>query len=147
MCQFLNIEDFGKDDCYILNKDLKKDSVTIKEFNIIFCSLTKEHRDKPGTPQLTIFFFASHGIDKSSQQHIVLNEYDKNAGFYTLLAAEAKVRVLSEDLLNGYFIALFACCRELYRISIHSGCIYAKSYELAKNEFDKREKEEQIQRS
>ena len=50
MCQFLSIEDFGKDDCYILNKDLKKDSITLKEVNLILRSLTKEHRDKPGTP-------------------------------------------------------------------------------------------------
>ena len=50
-----------------------------------------------------------------------------------------KIRVLSEDLLNGYFIAIFACCRELFRHSIHSGCVGAKSEELAKIEFDKRE--------
>ena len=66
MCQFLNIENFGKDDSYILNKGLEKDSVTQKEVNVILRTLTKEHRDRPDTPQLTLFFFASHGIDKNS---------------------------------------------------------------------------------
>ena len=50
MCQFLNIEDFGEDDCYILNKDLQKDSVNLKEVNNILRTLTKAHRDRPDIP-------------------------------------------------------------------------------------------------
>ena len=98
-------------------------------------ALAKEHRNKPDSQQLSIFFFSCHGIDRSSNQHIVLNEFDKSTQFYKLLGAEAKIRVLSEELKNGYFIALFACCRELYSVNRHGRCIGARSVEEARNEF------------
>ena len=42
------------------------------------------------------------------------NEYDEHEQFYKLLDAEHKLRSLSDSYTNGYFITIFACCRELY---------------------------------
>ena len=51
---------------------------------------------------------------------------------------EAKVRILSEQSRNGYFIAIFACCRDFFNAGLHCGCVGAKSSEEAKLEFQSR---------
>ena len=58
---------------------------------------------------------------------------------------EYKIRYLSEQLPNGYFVAFFACCRELYSPGRHCGCVGAKSDQLAKIEFEKREQQKNIE--
>ena len=124
-----------------MNQDLTNDSVTKGEVDIIFRALTKEHAIEPGTSNLTIFFFASHGIDRNANQQIVLNEFDKKASFYSLLNSEEKIRVLSEYMKNGYFISIFACCREFFKHDVHCGCVGAKSKEEAEGKINKREQE------
>ena len=84
MCQFLDFNVLRNGDVLIVNKNLKEDSVTLKELNTLYRDIMREHYSKPSTPQLTIFFFACHGIDRHGVQHIVLNEFDKNGGFYSL---------------------------------------------------------------
>ena len=67
MCEFIKIKDFGPNDKYIINKDLEEDrSVTIKELSEIIKCIFKEHRSKPDSKHLNLFFFACHGIDKNS---------------------------------------------------------------------------------
>ena len=144
MCQFLNIKDFGPDDLYILNKDLEKDSVTLNELNQVVKAITKVHRSNPDIQQLNMFFFACHGIDRNSQQNLVLNEYDEKTEFYRLMQIEYRIRYLSEQLPNGYFVAFFACCRELFSPNRHCGCVQAKSNLDAEVEFQKREQKNKI---
>ena len=71
---------------------------------------------KPRAINYVVFLlFAGHGILKDGMQHLVLNEFDEQTGFYKLFNAEDYVRRLSTAFcLNSYFICLFACCRELY---------------------------------
>ena len=88
MCQFLGIEDFGPEDKYVLNKDIDNDSATLAVLKEINQAIFKEHRTKPDTQQLNLYFFACHGIDNNSIQNIVLNEYDKKAEFYQLYPIE-----------------------------------------------------------
>ena len=56
-----------------------------------------------------------------------LTEFDMKASFYSLLNSEAKIRVLSEQMKNGYFISIFACCREFFKPDVHCGCVGAKT--------------------
>ena len=94
-----------------------------------------DQKGKPETPQLNIFFFASHGIDRNANQHIVLNEFEEKSQFYVLMNVELKTRVLSEQFKNGYFISIFACCREYFKADYHCGCVGAVSKEEAQVEF------------
>ena len=84
MCEFLDFNAKGSDQLLILNKDVETDSVTSKGITEIYRSIMDEHKNKPSTPQLNLFFFASHGIDRNAQQHIVLNEFEKKSQFYAL---------------------------------------------------------------
>ena len=127
----MDIDVFGNDDVLIVNKNLEEDSVVLKELTKIYRNIMKEHQGKPNTPQLNIFFFACHGIDKNANQHIVLNEFNKSTGFYTLQNSEINIRVLSENMKNGYFISIFACCREFFKADSHCGCVGARSKEEA----------------
>ena len=76
-----------------------------------------------------------------------MNEYDKRAQFYTLIPIEYKIRQYSKRLFNGYFVAFFACCRELFKLSIHCGCVGAMSNQEAWIEFEKREEHGQIKQA
>ena len=66
MCQFLGFDVLDKDNVLIVNRNLQQDSVTLKELTKIYREIMKEHQANPGTPQLNIFFFACHGIDKNA---------------------------------------------------------------------------------
>ena len=46
----------------------------------------------------------------------MLNEFDKKQGFYKLMNMESYIRRFSDACnTNSYFIAVFACCRELFK--------------------------------
>ena len=42
------------------------------------------------------------------------NNYNNITKFYEFINVEQKIRFESKELVNVYFIALFACCRELF---------------------------------
>ena len=44
-----------------------------------------------------------------------------------MLPVEKQIRTWSNNFDNGYFIALFAGCREVYRYKYHVNCIGASS--------------------
>ena len=46
-------------------------------------------------------------------------------------------RILAEDYPNTYSIIVFACCRELYDLTRHSGC-FGGTREEAKLAYDKK---------
>ena len=74
---FIGADKYGENDAYILNKDLETYSITNKDINNLFRNLTRQLVKEPDEEQVFFFFFASHGIDKNSMQHIVLNQFDK----------------------------------------------------------------------
>ena len=66
MCRFLDFNVLRNSDVLIVNKNLQEDSVTLKELQKIIKDIGNEHKSKPNKPQLNIFFFACHGIDKNA---------------------------------------------------------------------------------
>ena len=88
MCQFLDIKDFGHNDSFIINNDLDKDSISAKELDCLFSEIKKQLFKNPATRQLNMFFFACHGIDRNSEQNLVLNEFDPETEFYKLVHIE-----------------------------------------------------------
>ena len=84
----MDIEDFGHNDSFLINNDLDKDSISAKELDLLFSQIKKELYKNPATRQLNIFFFACHGIDKNSEQNLVLNEFDSESEFYKLVRIE-----------------------------------------------------------
>ena len=54
----------------------------------------------------------------------MLNEYDPKNKFYQLFNAEKLIYDLAKSFpKNAYVIGLFACCREIFNVDKHSGCV------------------------
>ena len=53
----------------------------------------------------------------------MVDEYSSKTGFYMLVAAEENLRTAAIKFRNAYFIAIFACCREIFVRTIHTGGI------------------------
>ena len=68
-------------------------------------------------------------------QCFVLNQFNKFVAFYKLDAVETHIRGISKQCKNGYFVAAFACCREIFN-SLHSNCVGADSIQDAEILFD-----------
>lgn len=58
--------------------------------------------------------FAGHGMILNGGQVVLTNNYDPKCKFYEFILVEMRIRLCSKNLTNVYFIALFACCREIY---------------------------------
>ena len=70
---------------------------------------------------LYFYCFATHGMNMSGRQVILLNDYSKNTGFYKLAAVEIEIRNIAKKHENSYQICLCACCREVLIRDKHSG--------------------------
>ena len=67
----------------------------------------------PNELVLIMCLFASHGMIREGRQVILINEFDKTAGFYKLLGVEENIRLAAKASNNAYYVCIFACCREI----------------------------------
>ena len=98
--------------------------------------MKKMLRDKPESLFFGLLLFAGHGMIKEGVQAFVLNQFDPNIGFYKLIKIELNIRYTSNELKNAYLVAIFACCREIYRKTIHCSCVGAEDVAEAQKKFD-----------
>ena len=71
---------------------------------------------------MAIFYaFAGHGIQRDGEQLLVINEFFN--GFYRFWNTENDIRVMAKKYPNTYSLAIYACCREIYSTSKHTGLI------------------------
>ena len=89
------------------------------------------HKTAPDVQHFGLLLFAGHGMIKDGVQCFVLNQFNKIVGFYKLDAVESHIRGISKQCKNGYFVAAFACCREIWLEEKHANCVGAKSLEEA----------------
>ena len=94
---FLGIDYFGPRDKFKLNKDLEdpEKSITSKDARDLTRSLYALFGQSPETKYFGLFLYAGHGMIKDGLQYILLNELDKNKGFYVLNQVEKEIRLLS----------------------------------------------------
>ena len=64
---------------------------------------------------------------KEGTQWFLLNQFDGLTGFYKMYATEIEIRKWSRMNMNCYFVAVFACCREIFVQSRHCNCLGASS--------------------
>ena len=102
------------DKVFELDDDPSYDQV-MEVFSKIIRDVDKGKKVSPQEHVAVIFLFAGHGILKDGCQAMVMNEYDPDTKFYKLLRIEDKIRSLSNSYTNVFNIAIFACCRELWK--------------------------------
>ena len=57
------------------------------------------------------------------RQVILVNEFIQKNGFYKFYGAEENMRTAARTFSNAYIVGIFACCREIFLVTEHSGCI------------------------
>ena len=106
----LNNYNFKEENCYDLSNN-----PTLKQIEAVWqkirARLKEGKNQQPKVNYTIIFLFAGHGMLMEGNQVLVLNEWDKDQGFYRLFQAEKRLRMLADSYENCYVIGIFACCR------------------------------------
>ena len=75
----------------------------------------------PDQTQLFIVAIAGHGMQMDGRQVVLVNEFNKRTKYYQIFGVESMVRDKAKSNPNSYWIAIFACCREIHNTQKHSG--------------------------
>ena len=81
------------------------------------------YKQNPHETVFALFCFASHGMIQDGRQVILVNELNQIKGFYKFYGAEENMRTAARSFSNAYIVGIFACCREIFLVTQHSGCI------------------------
>ena len=65
---------------------------SMRQYNQAVIMLRKDCKTTPNELVFIICLFASHGMIRDGRQVILVNEFDKSAGFYKLLGVEENIR-------------------------------------------------------
>ena len=95
----------------------------IKECIAMATGTQKLCKQNPYETVLALFCYASHGMIQDGRQVILVNEFNQFKGFYKLYGAEENMRTAARTFSNAYIVGIFACCREIFLVTEHSGCI------------------------
>ena len=101
--------------CLIANKDLETQNITVKDVNAIEKEVRTLFSSNPKKKVLSFSIISGHGMNKEGTQYILLNAIDNKKGFYKTEGVENRIRTWKSNYRNGYFIALFSGCREVYQ--------------------------------
>ena len=107
--------DFGPDNMYI-----QEDNPTCNQWKKIKTNISTRCTNNPDQGYIILSCFAGRGLLKEGKQIVLTNEFDK--GFYKYINVESDVRALTKKP-NLYWIVIFACGRELYNQTQHTGGI------------------------
>ena len=55
------------------------------------------------------------------EQVLVVNQCNERIGYYEWWNVEADIRRMAKNFLNTFSVAIFACCREIYKPTKHCG--------------------------
>ena len=141
---FIGINDRKLNRLFKLNKDLDTYNVKIKDFGAVDIDVKNMLKQNPDKRILQLSITAGHGMCKDGHQWMLLNEIS-NEGFYKMLPVEKTIRNWSNNFNNGYYIALFAGSREVYRYKYHVNCIGASSQKEAEQKIRAAEEEKNNQ--
>ena len=117
---------FKSDELIVLMEPKMKDCVAVAQSYNVLC------KKNPHETVLAFLCYASHGMIQDGRQMIVVNQFVESKGFYKLYGAEENMRTAARTFSNAYIVGIFACCREIFLVTQHSGCISLAQ----KNELD-----------
>ena len=68
---------------------------------------------------MVFYILSGHGLNVNSMQTLLINEY-KN-GWYRFYPFEHDIRNFANKFPQVFLLCCFACCREIYVPSVHTG--------------------------
>ena len=96
---------------------------TMKDCIFMASNSSRLYKQNPHETVFALFCFASHGMIQDGRQVILVNELNQMKGFYKFYGAEENMRTAARSFSNSYIVGIFACCREIFLVTQHSGCI------------------------
>ena len=75
-------------------------------------------------------------MQMDGEQVLVINQCNEKIGYYEWWNVESDIRTMAGKFPNTYSVAIFACCREIYRPTKHCG-LFGGSKEAAQEYFKK----------
>ena len=129
--EFIGANFYGINDQFIINKDLDNYNITAADMDRMEANLVVVIKQNPDKKHFILFFIGGHGMLKEGASFMLLNEIDNMTQFYRLYPNEDQIRNMAKNNTQTYFVACFACCREIYLWKSHSGCVGATTKEEA----------------
>ena len=120
--------DSGPDDMFKMT-DGPDYSTVMKTKKQLVAKLKKSKHKKT----LVSYVFAGHGMQEGGTQVVVINDFDKQQGFYRLWKCENMIRTLARMFPNSFHLAFFACCREIFNPDSHCGGYTGTDEQVAKH--------------
>ena len=74
-------------------------------------------------------------MQMDGEQVLVINQCNEKIGFYETWNVEADIRRMAKNFPNTFSVAIFACCREIYRPTKHCG-FFGGTEEAAREYFN-----------
>ena len=93
----------------------------LKQIMIVLRDIKIRLKNNPDRNFLIIYIMAGHGMQCVGKQVLLLNQFDRSSGFYKKWGAEGDIRSIAQMFPNSYQLAFFACCREVWIKTVHSG--------------------------
>ena len=92
-----------------------------KEINDVRKDLKNRAEGNPESKILIFYACAGHGMQIDGEQVLVVNQCNVRYGYYEWWNIEGDIRRMAKKFPNTYSVAIFACCREIYRPTKHCG--------------------------
>ena len=100
----------------LIDPDMKKSIEMTKALNLLY-------KENPLEMIFTLLCFATHGMIQDGRQIVLVNQFNSEKGFYRSYGAEQNMRDSAKRFPNAYIVGIFACCREIFLVTQHSGGI------------------------
>ena len=107
-----------------------------KEIGEVRSYLSKLAQIKPDGKILVFYACAGHGMQMDGEEVLIINSFNESIGYYDWWNVESDIRRMAGKYPNTYSVAIFACCREIYKPTRHCG-LFGGSVEAAREFFKK----------
>lgn len=95
---------------------MRKDP-TLTNYMAIWKQFLEKAKNNPDKLYLLIQSFACHGYHVGGFQEVPTNYYDHETKGYVMIPVEKYTRAAVTGVPNVYCLTLFACCREVKKLS------------------------------
>ena len=85
----------------------------------MYGSIKKMLTDNPSKTYIGFVFASGRGIEKASEQVLLLNEFKE--GFYKFAEIEYNIKFIAKKMKNAYLVGIFSTGKRVYDHHIHTG--------------------------
>ena len=85
----------------------------------MYGSINKMLKKNPGRTYIGFVFVSGIGVEKESEQVLLLNEFKE--GYYQLAHIEHNIKFIAKKMKNAYFVGIFSTSKRVFDPYLHTG--------------------------